>query len=360
MRLLVSGLVLLALSISVSEYVTRTRKPVGNKMDSLSKAPLPVEPKKNQPPKLPPEVASLLTISASNDVPIQKPKDSFLSLLTANQESPPTFKGVGAGRFSARQLSGGFGWAVFLADAQNETAIVRVSENEKPDIVLVWPWHIDELWVDGSTLFFSSQNAIYSKPARGDESVHLVARFSQGAIVHFAVASDGVVVALTDAAKKTNTVIARVDADKNVIPLATDVPKVDALVSDAKEVFWLAKGDLFHAPLDGTFSSRLAEGVNAPISLEAKSLVTNSKTGMQRIMRDSGETEHLNEATPNVLSSSAGTVRYPEGPILFELRREAQAIPLGTFKDSISGVAIGGTTLFVLTNNAQSSFIHAK
>jgi hypothetical protein len=355
MRLLIVGAALLVLSISLTEYVTRTRVPKEASVDTSAK-------QKGQPPKAPKiddATAALLATSADTEVPRQNPAIDVAPGL-AGTDGPNGFKAVLTTTAALRNLSGGFGWAVFLADIGSQTALVRVADGEKPHTIALWPEHISSLVVDGSSLFFSTTDTIYSRPARGNEAVSVRVRFSSATIAAFAVAGDSVVVALKAKNGGGTCVVARVDGAGVTTVLESAADAVDVLLADGKEAFWLSHGDLFHAALDGAFSARLAEHLIGPLLLDGKNLVANTREGLMRFEREGGAGERLSAAQSLVVSSSSGLLRYAQDKTLFELDATNAPIVKAAFAAPISGIALGGTSLFVLTTLEGTSQLYVK
>jgi hypothetical protein len=355
MRLIIVGAALLVLSISLTEYVTRTRAP---KEPSVARAAT----QKGQTPKAPKiddATAALLATSADTEVPRQNPAIDVAPGL-AGTDGPNGFKAVLTTTAELRNLTGGFGWAVFLADIGSQTALVRVADGEKPHTIALWPEHISSLVVDGSSLFFSTTDTIYSRPARGNEAVSVRVRFSSANILAFTVAGEGVVVALKAKNGEGQCIIARVDGAGVTTVLESAADTVDVLLSDGKEAFWLSHGDLFHAALDGEFSARLAEHLIGPLLLDGNHLVANTRDGLMRFEREGGGGKKLSAAQSLVFSSSSGVLRYAQDKVLFEPDANNTPIVKAEFAAPISGIALGGTSLFVMTTFEGTSQLYVK
>jgi hypothetical protein len=355
MRFLIAGLALLVLGIGVTEYNRRTGTGPAKPADK----PAPVDAK----PKLPKGVAALLeTLPPGEDEAV--PADAFAEkLVVPPQAAADGFKAVAGGIFGARELRGGFGAGLFVMDVGGASALVRAAISESPRVLLARRGRIDALAVDGSTVFFAEGGVVASTHARGDEPVTVRARFKSARVTSLATAGDVVVATLmpvTADPLSTDPVgaVVAISSEGEVTLVAAEQVRPRDVQTDGKGCFWVAgyPPGLWRGALDGAFSSQLSDRAEGPLALDGDGVVFRAVQGsgqeLRRAARAGGKQDTLAAADVAWLVSSSGLVRYvaPGSPArLFEVTAGAEPTAVAALPGAPQGLALGGTTLFVLT-----------
>lgn len=358
MRFLLAGLVCLSLGIGLTEYMRRNPATKG---DSPTTEPetLPSGKKK---PSYPKAVAALLELDAAGtDTPSASPE---LAALLSTPEAAPVagFSAIAGGAFTARELKGGFGAALFVMEANGKSGLVRASQGEAPKLLFSRE-SIGALAVDGSTVFFSEGGLVATTHARGGEPIAVRARFKNAVVTSLASAGDLVVVTLmpkgvdplsTDAVGA----VAAISADGEVTLIAQEQVRPRAALTDGKDAFWVAgfPSGLWRGALDGAFSSQLSDKAEDPIALDGDGAFFRSPLGtgaeLRRVGRAGGNMQTLAAADVGFLVASSGLVRFATvgvGPKLMEVTSGAEPTEVMAITGSARGLALGGTTLFLLT-----------
>jgi hypothetical protein len=359
MRILIAGLVCLALGIGFTEYMRRNPA----KSDKASDAEPATPDGKKKKPKYPKAVAELLeTAAPGTDTP--SPSPDLAALLSAPTGEPTKgFAPIAGGSFTARELRGGFGAALFIIDANGKSGLVRASPGEPPKLLFSRSAPIGALAVDGSTVFFSEGGMVGSTHARGGEPVAVRARFKNAVVTSLASAGDLVVVTLmphgvdplsTDAVGA----VAALSSDGEVTLIAQEQVRPRAALTDGKDAFWVAgfPSGLHRGALDGAFSSQLSDKAEEPIALDGDGVFfrapLGSGTELKRVGRAGGNMQTLATAEVGSLVVSSGLVRFTTtgaNPKLMEVTLGAEPTEVMPITGSPQGLALGGTTLFLLT-----------
>ncbi len=359
MRILLAGLACLVVGIGLTEYMRRhPAKTEGS--STLEPETLPNGKKK---PSYPRAVAALLeTDAAGTDAPSTSPE---LAALLSTPEAAPVagFSSIAGGTFAARELRGGFGAALFIIDASGKSGLVRASQGEPPKLLFARNAPIGALAVDGSTVFFSEGGMVGSTHARGGEAVAVRARFKNATVTSLASSGDMVVVTLMPNGVdplSTDPVgaVAAISSEGEVTLIAQEQIRPRAALTDGKDAFWVGgfPSGLWRGALDGAFSSQLSDKAEEPIALDGDGVFFRSPQGtgaeLRRVGRAGGNMQTLAAADVGFLVASSGLVRFATvgaGPKLMEVTSGAAATEVMKVSGSPRGLALGGTTLFLLT-----------
>lgn len=363
MRSLLAGLLCLLVGIGFTEY--KRRNPA--KTDDKTTEP-DVTPTGKKKPNYPKEVAALLeTAPAGTDTPTATPELAAL-LSVPEGEAVSGFAPIAGGTFSARELRGGFGAALFVMDVNGKSGLVRASQGEQPKLIFARNAPIGALAVDGSTVFFSEGGLVGSTHARGGEPVTVRARFKNATVTSLASSGDLVVVTLMPTGVdplSTDAVgaVAAISAEGDVTLIAQEQVRPRAALTDGKDAFWIAgfPSSLMRGALDGAFSSQLSDKAEEPIALDGDGVFFRSPQGtgpeLRRVGRAGGNMQTLAAADLSYLVASSGLVRFVTGgaePKLMEVTSGAQPTEVMSLAGRPRGLALGGTTLFVLTAPDES------
>ncbi|PZR07171.1 MAG: hypothetical protein DI536_28340 [Archangium gephyra] len=368
MRTLVAGLVCLVIGIGITEYARRN--------PSKTEAGAETDTKDNTPskPKWPKEVATLLETEApGTDAPGTDAE--LAALLTVPSIDGANFPAVAGGAFEARQLSGGFGAALFVIDAKGKSGLVRAAAGDAPKLLFSRNAPINAISVDGSTVFFAEGGLIGSTLARGGEGVTVRARFKNAVVTSLASSGDTVVATVMPRSAdpaSTDAVgaVISIDSDGKVSLIAQEQVKPRAAQTDGKGAYWIAgyPAGLWRGALDGAFSSQLADTADEPIALDGDAVYFRAPLGsgveLKRVGRAGGNMSTVATADVNQLVVQSGLVRFTTAgatPKLYEVTSGAEPTEVLTLSGAAKGLALGGTTLFVLTTGADgASLLRAK
>ena len=358
MRFLLAGLACLVLGIGLTEYMRR--RPATEGSSTTEPETLPNGKKK---PSYSKAVAALLeTDAAGTDAPVTSPELS--ALLTTPEASPAAgFSAIAGGTFAARELRGGFGAALFVIDANGKSGLVRASQGEPPKLLFARNGPLGALAVDGSTVFFSEGGMVGSTHARGGEPVAVRARFKNATVTSLASSGDLVVVTLMPRGVDPLStdpigVVAAISSEGEVTLIADDQIRPRAALTDGKDAFWVAgfPSGLWKGGLDGSFASKLTDKAEEPIALDGDGVFFRSPQGtgpeLRRVGRAGGNMQTLATADVGFLVASSGLVRFATigaGPKLMEVTSGAEPTEVMPITGSPRGLALGGTTLFLLT-----------
>lgn len=353
--LLISGAVLFVLGVGLSEY--QRRNPPAKHDDAADEAPAGTS-KKAKKPKLSGAAEKLLE-TAPPGTELREQSAELQALLEAPTEpSVEGFEAVTAGRFEGRELRGGFGAALFVMDGPSGSAVVRAAQGEKAEVIASRKAPIDALAVDGSTVFFSSEGVVLQTFARGDEGLTVRARFPNAKVTSIAAAGDTLVLTLVPKDGDDDGLVVSLDANGEPTVVAKNQSQPRAARTDGKDAYWVAGSSpaLWRGALDGAFSSQLVEPADAPVALDGDSVYFRAPLGtgneLRRVGRAGGKLTTLITADVGFLAVSSGLVRLAtlgEGPGVLELTSADAAKKLLDIPGSARGLALSGTTLFLLS-----------
>jgi len=379
MRFLIAGGVLLLLGLSLAEYTRRnpqkkdTVSATDGSGDSTgdSAGDAKGDPRK----KWPKAMATLLELDAPGTDSPAAPAAEFTALLGKPTDAALAgYAPLTGGPFSAHHLSGGFNSALFVMDAQGKSALVRVESGEAPKVLFVRDQPITALDVDGSTAFFASGGVVGATLARGGEPVTVRARFKNATVTSLAASGDTLVLTLMpkDADPKSTDAVGAVvslTGSGELSLIASEVERPRAAQTDGKDAWWISSaGSLWRGALDGSFSSMLTDEADEPLALEGDALFFNSPRGsgpeLRRIGRAGGNLQTLIAADVGQLTVTSGLVRFTTrgaGAGLLELTSGAEATKVLALPASGRGLAVGGTTVFFVTQGDDGrSVVWAK
>lgn len=371
MRFLLAGLACLLLGIGLTEYMRRNpAKPDGSTTTTEPET----TPDGKKKPRYPKEVAALLETGASGtENPAASPE--LAELLSAPTGEPVAgFAPIAGGAFVARELKGGFGAALFVMEAKGKSGLVRASQGEPPKLLFGRDGIIGALAVDGSTVFFSEGGLVGTTHARGGEPIVVRARFKNATVTSLASSGDLVVVTLMPNGVdplSTDPVgaVAAISSEGEVTLIAQEQIRPRAALTDGKDAFWVAgfPPGLMRGALDGAFSSQLSDKAEEPIALDGDGVFFRSPQGtgpeLRRVGRAGGNMQTLATADVGFLVASSGLVRFATlgaEPKLMEVTTGAEPTEVMAITGSPRGLALGGTTLFLLTTADDKSVLLAK
>ena len=372
MRFLIAGLVCLAIGISLTEYTRRNPPGAtassttddGAKTDDAAKK-----------PKWPKAVATLLELDAAGtDTPGNSPE--LAALLTVPTDAPIAgYAPTVGGAFVAHHLSGGFGAALFAMESGGKSALVRVASGEPAKLLFSRNAPITALDVDGSTVFFAEGGLVGATLARGGEGITVRARFKNATVTSLSASGDTLVMTVlpkgTDPAS-TDAVgaVVSLSGSGELSLIASELVRPRGAQTDGKDAWWLAGSPsaLWRGALDGAFTSQLADLADEPLVLEGDALYYRAPLGtgveVKRIGRAGGGLQTIITADVSQLAVSSGFIRVATqgaGAALLEVIAGSDATKVLDLPATARGLAIGGTTVFLLTQGDDGrSVVWAK
>lgn len=354
MRLLIIGVVLLAVGVSLSEYNRRTAVPSEPSAPAVVDAP-PTKPTK---PTLAPDVAALVEVQTPGpEVASAPPAEGLLAGLAAKGAAIDGFAPLLKGDFHARQLGAGYGFAVLAIDVGEGTALVRLEPGEPPALLTTRAARVTALLVDASTLFFAEGGHVFSMSARGEAPTSR-ALFPKATVTSLGVAGGDLLLAVVPTRGGPGAVL-RLDPSDAVTVVASEQKAPSSIVVDGAEVFWLADG-LWRGGVDGSFSARISEDAVGPLALDGGALVVGARDALWKMARSGGKPRVLAELQPTALAATSGLVTFADatGRLLRIAGGEPEVV--ATLGRTVDAVALGGPTSFILTSGTGGAALLAK
>ena len=359
MRSLIAGLVCLIIGIGLTEY--QRRHPTVSEAKTEDGSP------KKKTTRLSSEMEALIALDAPGTE--GREVSAELQALLAAPGGPELhgFSEVTTGKFNARELHGGFGAALFIIDANGSSAVVRASAGDPATVIASRKGRIDALGVDGSTVFFSSNGALIQTFARGDEAPVVRARFKNATVTSIAAAGDTLIVTLVPKSDPDEEgAVVAVQSDGTLVVIAKKQQNPRGAQTDGKDAYWVAgeSAGLWRGALDGAFSSQLTEPADVPLALDGDAVYYRAPMGtgteLRKVGRAGGKQATLITAEVGALAVSSGLIRIATtgaGAGLLELTSGTEASKVMDLPGSVRGLAIGGTQLFLLTQNDDGTTV---
>lgn len=359
MRFLIAGLVCLAIGIGLTEY---NRRHPSTKVDSTESADLsPGDgPKKAALPK---EVAKLVELDAAGTEALVADAALAAALQAPTAAALSGFASLTEGTFTAHDLQGGFGAALFVIDGDGLSGLVRVATGEPAKLLLSRKGPITALAVDGSTVFFAEGGLVASTHARGGEGLTVRARFKHATVTSLAASGDTLVLTLMprDADPRSTDAVGAVvslSSQNEVTVISQEQVRPRAAQTDGKDAWWISgyPSALWRGALDGAFSSQLSDKAEEPLVLDREALYFRAPLGsgpeLKRIARGGGNLQSVITADVGFVVASSGLVRVATlgaGAGLLEVSGTTEATKLLALPGAARGLALGGTNLFLIT-----------
>jgi hypothetical protein len=117
---------------------------------------------------------------------------------------------------------------------------------------------------------------------------------------------------------------------------------------------------MWRASADASFSSKVAEGAEAPLALDGDGVVLRQDGELHHVGRAGGRATVLATAEADAVCASSGLVRYTTRDGLFEVTAGNEPTQLLKTPGSPLGVALGGTSLYVLFKTERGAALYAK
>ena len=363
MRTLIAGLVLIALGIAGAEYIRRNPKAPAAKTDPAA----PADDASGEAKQL--EAApSMKDLTAIDSAAAEPNADTApISELFASASVMKAADGATSilnGNYKIRELKAGTSFAVVVVEKDKTFALVRVSKEAPPKVLIARKEPISALAVDGESVVWAEGSSVLSVPADGSGGVKSLAHFAKAAVNAVAMSKGIVLASLTPTnadpfSTDANGAIVKV-VDHAVTMLASEQIRAHDLLVDGSEAFWVSgyPAWLNRASLDGSFSAKIAERADGPLGLDGDFIVhrypQTSGPEVRRMARAGGSVQTLARADVDWLAVSGGVVAYTTtgiGSRLYEVKVGSDPVEKAAFKGTAKGVARSSEGTYLLFTN---------
>jgi hypothetical protein len=281
---------------------------------------------------------------------------------------PAGFVTVVQGPFSGRLLQGGFGAVLFVADAAGASALVRAAAGEGARLVAARKARVTALYLDGSAAFFAEGGVVLSTGARGDEPVVVRARFTRAVVTSLAAVGDTVYVTLRpkgapEDSDEATGAVARIEHDGQVALVAGNQVSPRAVAADGKDVLWIAGAPptLWRSPRGAAYASKVASDAAGPLALDGDGvLYRGAAGGLWRVPRAGGTSTEVVASSVQDFLALSGLTRFTTSGGVFEVTAGEAPRSLLATTSAPAGLALAGTSLYVLTGTASQSTLLAQ
>jgi hypothetical protein len=369
MRFLVTGLVLVFLGIAVTEYSRRHPETAGLAEPAMDGgSPSASRPSTGSGPNRQGRPAHELLAIEVPDAPVSESMDEFQALMSlASPTSRPDdarqvlpLKPIlQAGRFAVRSLQAGDGFAAVVLEQKGERALVRVSLDSPPRVLVVRKRPVSALAVNGERVLWAEGARVYAVDG-GGAAVAVVA-FAHAEVVGLAARGDALLVALSPKdqdpfASEPTSAVARVHADGTVTLVADEQVRPHDLLTDGREVYWVAgyPSGLMRAALDGAFSARIVDRADGPLAFDADGLVFRvpHATGseLRHTAKAGGNGRAVSGADADWVAASLDSVVYTTtgiAPRLYSVEGSTQPRELMRVPGTPRGLSASGASLYL-------------
>ena len=362
MRFLVTGLVLIAAGIGVTEYVRRHPSESSKAAKSGAK-------KVANAPVAPPTMTALIETAAP---PADIAGDaaavsaSLGSLVTTTGDAVAGFTPVLRGQVKARELRVAGDDAVLVLERDGKSALVKLSPSGAVTVLSARTTNVAALTIDADArrVVWAEGGQVKSVALTGGEVTTHVS-FVRALVTSLAAHAKKLVVSLVPRdgdpfSTEPNGAVAVVSG-ADVTLIATEQIRPREVVFDgAAEVFFVVgyPSGLTRASLDGSFTARIAERADGPIALEADAITYRfpqaSAPELRRGARAGGAVKPLARVDAEWLAVNQGVARYTTtgiAPRLYEARPDTEPTELAAIKGVVKGLAWAGARAWLLTTD---------
>ncbi|MBL9039238.1 MAG: hypothetical protein JNG84_12030 [Archangium sp.] len=350
MRFLVAGLILIAVGVSMAEWLRRNPIDAKAGADAAPKVTALSEPMKaliaTGAPG--PEVAADANgfIAAVKSLEVNDTGDGFVTRLR--------------GECSVRALASGKDFAVAVVAVKDLTGLVKVPAMGDVSVLSVRPAAVSAVAVDGATVWWAEGGQLWSVGADGVPRRSVT--FTAAGIAAVAARGDEVLAVLVPrdgdpfSTEPTGAVVRIRGKDVSVV-VGELVRPHDALLA-GDDVFFVAgyPSGLMRASLDGAFSARIAERADGPIAFDGDGVVhrfpQSNAPEVRRVARAGGSLVTLLRGDADWLVAAAGLTHYTStgiGARLHVVRPGAEARDVLKLEGAPRGLALAGDRVVVAT-----------
>ncbi len=359
MRFLVAGLVLMALGIGSAEYSRRHREPSKAGSTAAKKPAGPVVP------------AAANTVLASEKatglaLPDAAPLQAALGETTVAATPAGKLGPALTAKWVVRELRAGPDFAGAAVDVGGLRGVLRLVPGQAPRVLGATKAPVSALCVDGQTTTWAADGVVWR--AQGEQTTALV-RFPNAVVTGLAHHGDVLLAALQpkDAdpfAADANGAVVRVAADGTVTAVATEQVRPRDLLTDGQEAFWVGgyPAGLVRAALDGSFSARISERADGPLSFGGEGLVfrfpLQSGSELRRLGKAGGNGRTLATVDTDFAAAQGPRTQYTTSgmlPHLFERTGEDAAVDLLAIKGTVKALSASESTLVLAVMQEDGS-----
>ncbi len=353
MRILIAGLVLIALGIGLSEYQRRHEE---------APAPGAAKKKKNPPvANTPPSTKALIETAAPA---ADEPGDTAaLTAALASLQSDAKVDGlttVLSGAFTARDVVTGSTFAVAVVGVGGQSGLVRIAAGEPVKALVARKNAITALAVDGATVWWAEGQRVFSVDAEGKVAVKT--QFATASVLGLAAKNGTVVAALVPKdgdpfSTDPTGALVKLNPDGTAALVVGEQVRPHDVLIEGSDAFFVAgyPSALVRASLDGSFSAQIAERADGPLAFDGEGLVHRfPQTGapeVRRVARAGGSQVTLARGDVDWLTAAGGVTRYTTvgiGARVYEVKPDEAAKEVVAFKGVAKGLALAGPDHLVL------------
>ncbi len=334
MRLIAVGVVLIGLGVFWAEYARR--HPMAAESTAAAST-----------------TTSLIdTVNAPAHGPIQGERFVAGAFFSHSEGEVTLHSGV-----SIKHVLSGPGGAVLSLESKRQFAMVTFRGSETPVVYVQSDQAITASAIHRSTIYFSEGSSVYRVNVGTPGVVIPVIQF-KGATVSGLSASDKVLIATVTpvnadpfATEATSAVVRIDEANKKASLVAGEQIRPHDIVNDDSEVFWVSgyPAALNRAPIDGSFSARIAERADGPLALRGDEVVFRYPEGtvpeIRSIPRAGGNASTLAQGDAEWLAVSDTGLFYSTAglkPETYFVPNAGKPQRLSAFEGAVKGMAAAG------------------
>ncbi len=367
MRILVAGLVLIAIGIGLTEYDRRH-----------AQAPLP-EAAKSRKKKTPaaaapaPGMAAMLkTVPPEPDAPGDLAAFSRALGALAADAKADGFTTVLSGAYTVRELKGSSGFAVAVVGAGATSGLVKVTPGAGVAAIAARSSTVTALAIDGQTVWWAEGQRVFS--AGADGVVKAASQFVNASVAGLA-AHEGVVIAALvpkdgdPFATDPSGALVKLESNGSATMVAPEQVRPHDLLLHKSDVFFVAgyPSALVRAALDGSFSAQIAERADGPLAFDGEGIVYRIPQGspeLKRVAPAGGGEVSLAQGDVDWLAASGGVARYTTvgiGSRLYEVSAGQEPKEALALKGIARGLAVVGEhVVLAATTDEGATVIRVK
>lgn len=366
MRLLIAGLVLIALGIGLTEYARRAEPAVAGATKKK---------KQGQPQAVtaPTTKALIETVAPEAVAPLELDGFSKAVVSLSSDTSADGLMTVLSGRFAVRALTSAETFAVAVIAVGEVTGLVRITPGAPVAALVARKNPITAVAVDGETVWWAEGSRVFALGPQG--AMKPVTQFAAASVVALAARGGTLVAALvpkegdpfsTDA----SGAVVKLESTGTATLIGGELVRPHDVLLAGDDVFFVAgyPSALVRASLDGTFSAQIAERADGPLAFDGEGLVHRLPQAgapeLRRVARAGGQAVTLARGEIDWVAAFAGQTWYTSvgiGARLYQVAPGQEPHELLAFKGVATGLAVVGARVVLSTaNDDGTAFIRVR